>query len=84
MTSTPETFEKLAAKAKTTLERALHGQLDRMTRSDLTLLRLELDTVKRMQPIVGQVAPWAEWRAARERLQAEIDQRPAPTRRRRR
>lgn len=85
MNRPPLLHEKLAAEAKRVLDDALHADLTERKRSDLTLLRLELDSSKRMQSLTvfPMVAPWEDWRAAFSRVEAEIARRPAPARKRR-
>ena len=69
--------ERIAAQARELLDEALNDDLAAKKRSALTLLRIELDASKRLQMLCGQAAPWSVWRAAFERVQAEIDRRPA-------
>ncbi len=68
--------ERMRAELRQSLEHALTVDLTVLPRSDLTLLRVDLDASKRLQTLCGQAAPWSEWRAARERIEAELELRP--------
>ena len=75
--SRPELLhERLAAHARELLAEAMNDDLTIKKRSALTLLRVDLDAAKRLQPMSGEVASWAEWRAASDRVQEEINRRP--------
>lgn len=78
MTTRPRLpHEELGAELLAVLRRAQSADLAAMRRSDVTLLRADLDLSKRLQMASGQVAPWSEWRGAAERVNAELARRDA-------
>jgi hypothetical protein len=76
--------ERLANEALAVLKRGQDADLKAMSRAELTLLRMELHSMKGLQSVCGQAAPWSVWRDAQDRVQAEIDLRPLPKGRKRR
>lgn len=74
--SPAEALQGTAQAVYDVLQEALTCDLTVVPRSGLTFMRLELDASKRLQAVCGQVAPWASWRAARLRIEAELELRP--------
>lgn len=72
--------EQISDGVMETLGHARTADLAAMKRADLTLLRADLDNCKRLLALSGQPVSWKEWRTVQERVQAELDRRPVPTR----